>query len=118
MCVPPLSKPQFAKNERDTTHFAELRKRVYESVQALPAHRHRTITAKAILLPLMYLGLYLLSLQSTSYWLFCLAYVCLGAMLVVLFLNLIHEACHDNLFPSKWINQVYMLLFDAIGANS
>ena len=118
MCVPCLSRPQFAKNNSDTAHFAELRKRVHERLLALPANRHRMVTAKAILLPLLYGGLYLLSLQSTSYGLFCLAYVCLGIMLVVLFLNLIHEACHDNLFRSKKANRVYMLLFDAIGANS
>ncbi|MBK7434293.1 MAG: fatty acid desaturase [Chitinophagaceae bacterium] len=39
-------------------------------------------------------------------------------MLVILFLNLVHESCHHVLFKNKKSNQLFMLLFDLIGANS
>ncbi|MBL0183040.1 MAG: fatty acid desaturase [Chitinophagaceae bacterium] len=73
---------------------------------------------KAFLLPAIFFGTYVLALFQTSYLLFCLAYIFLGLMLVIIFLNLIHEASHNTLFRGKKNNQRYMLLFDIIGANS
>jgi linoleoyl-CoA desaturase len=110
--------PRFNKSQTDTDLFNELRKRVMEVVHDLPGKRHRMATFKAFLLPAIYVSLYFAALFTKSYLIFCSFYFLLGLMLVIIFLNLIHEACHDNLFKSKKMNRVYLLLFDLIGANS
>lgn len=112
------SVPQFSKNQADKEHFNSLRKRVLQKVATLPARRKGQVTLKAIILPLIYFGCYLLALASHSYTQFLFCYMALGAMLVIMFLNLIHEACHGNLFKNKLANSCYVTLFDIIGANS
>ena len=110
--------PHFAKVNQDTVQFNHLRKLVYKVVEQLPESRRRYAQMKAVLLPLIYLFLYASALLTDQYAAFCLLYVCMGLMLVILFLNLIHEACHENLFSRKKLNRYYMLLFDLVGANS
>jgi len=73
---------------------------------------------KAIFLPLLYLGLYSFSLSTSHYATFLFGYSCLGLMLVIIFLNLIHEVCHENLFSRKLFNNLYLQIFDLMGANS
>ena len=112
------TKPHFSKKEADTLYFTNLKNQVYIVVSSLPEERRRIASMKAALLPALYILFYCLALISTSYLIFCLLYLLMGLMLVVIFLNLIHEACHDNLFRNKKLNHNYMLLFDLIGANS
>lgn len=110
--------PKFLKSEADSAHFRELKKLVSAVVATLPASRLRTVKLKAFMLPAFYLSVYLVSLNITDYFLFYLAYSILGLTLVVMFQNLIHEACHGNLFKGKRINQIYMWLMDLMGGNS
>lgn len=112
------TKPHFAKSEADILYFAALKKQVYQVVDSLPRQRRHVAAFKACLLPAIYFTFYGLTLMTTSLWIFFFLYCTMGIMLVIIFLNLIHEACHDNLFRSKKVNKVYMLLFDIMGANS
>jgi len=42
----------------------------------------------------------------------------MGLLLVSIFLNVIHDAVHGTIFKSEGANQVYVYLFDLMGANS
>ncbi|WP_206609840.1 fatty acid desaturase family protein [Paracnuella aquatica] len=110
--------PRFMGSPTDAKLFAELRKKVQQVLSAAPPHRQRWARAKAFVLPLLYLGFYALGLVAETYTVFLTAYTCLGLLLVIIFVNLIHEACHENLFRSKRLNRRYLLVFDLIGANS
>lgn len=95
-----------------------MRKLVYSAVKSLPASRHDAAILKAVLLPVVFFSIYFSALFVNAYWLFCLLYSFLGFMIIIIFLNLIHEVCHNNLFSSKKMNHAFLLLFDIIGANS
>jgi linoleoyl-CoA desaturase len=110
--------PRFRGSQTDAQLFAELRKNVQQALAPISARRLWPARAKAIVLPLMYLTFYLAGLSAGSYLVFITAYALMGLMLVIIFVNLIHEACHENLFLSKKWNRRYLLVFDLIGANS
>ena len=110
--------PKYLKSETDAAHYRELKKLVSCAVEKLPRSRHIIARFKAFLLPVVYLATYIVSLSLRNYLFYCLAYFLLGTTLVIMFLNLVHEACHGNLFKSKKHNQFYLLLLDLMGGNS
>ncbi len=110
--------PHYTKKPADNEHFKALREQVNQVLKTLPVSRLCISRFKAFFLPAIFLGIYAVAMFQTGYCLFCLAYIFLGFMLIIIFLNLIHEASHNTLFRSKRNNQRYMLLFDMIGANS
>lgn len=110
-------KPNYQSNQRDSQLVAALRARVYSRLKSVK-NRDWQLKLKSVLLPLIYFGIYFISLNSSIYSGFLLGYSIMGLFLVVIFLNLIHEVCHENLFTKKSLNQLYMHLFDLIGANS
>jgi len=112
------STPRYSKNFLDDIHFKQLRVKVYQLLETLPASRMVVARVKAFLLPALYFSVYTTALFQKNYGLFCLAYIFLGLLLVILFLNLVHEVCHHTLFRTKKYNEWFMLLFDMIGANS
>jgi linoleoyl-CoA desaturase len=46
------------------------------------------------------------------------AYFIMGIMLVIIFLNQIHDAVHGVLWKQRWLNNLYIHFFDLMGANS
>ncbi|WP_349630835.1 fatty acid desaturase [Aquiflexum sp. TKW24L] len=109
--------PRFESNLKDSNLTAALRKRVYSKLNQIEK-REKELILKAVLLPLIYLCIYFFSMTSSNYVTFLFGYSCMGFMLVIIFLNLIHEVCHENLFPKKSFNHWYMMIFDMMGANS
>lgn len=79
--------PHYTKDARDDMHFKILREKVNRVLEELPASRITAMYWKAVLLPIIYAGIYALALLQSSYGLFCLCYIFLGIMLVILFLN-------------------------------
>lgn len=74
---------------------------------------------KALLFPLLYLSAYWLLLNyGTSALVFYFSYFLMGILLILNFLNLIHDAVHGVIFKSRWLNDIYVHLFDFLGANS
>lgn len=111
-------KPAFAK-PKGVDLFQLLRQEVNQTVRGLEPKRKITITIKAILFPSLYVLTYLAALSwgantTVLYGCYCL----LGVLLVLNFLNLIHEAVHNTLFENKLFNKIYVYLFDLMGANS
>jgi len=111
-------KPSFIKNN-DAELFQQLRKEVNATVERLEERRRIDITIKAILFPSLYILSYLAALKwaanDTIYYSF---YFMMGFLLVLNFLNLIHEAVHSTLFKNKHVNNWYVHFFDLMGANS
>lgn len=111
-------KPSFPKNA-DTELFMQLRKEVNATVSQLEPKRRPGIVLKAILFPSLYILSYIAALtwaKITPVYYAC--FFAMGVLLVLNFLNLIHEAVHHTLFKNKRINNWYVHFFDLMGANS
>lgn len=114
-----MEKPSYSKNTDETKLFNELRKRVNKRIEEIPEDRDFYIKIKALLLPCLYFGLYFFALfNAENSAIYISSYVLMGIMLVLIYLNLIHEAAHNNIFKSKKLNSVVMSVFDFVGANS
>ncbi|MCC2589547.1 fatty acid desaturase family protein [Chryseobacterium sp. MFBS3-17] len=114
-----VKKPSYQKIQEETTLFNELRKRVNSRVEAINDNRDWSVRIKAILLPLLYFGFYALAVyyRSNAY-LYVAGFVLMGITLVLIYLNLIHEAAHNNIFKNKKWNEAVLSIFDFVGANS
>src|SRR3954470_13329221 len=111
-------KPLYIKNG-DEVIFRELRKEARRIVTSLESSRGSTIIFKAILLPLIYLAIYLSALLlGVSALVLFSCYFLMGLLLVSIFLNIIHDAVHGSIFKSDKANKLYVYLFDLMGANS
>jgi len=111
-------KPLFAKDERDEL-FYRIRGRIHRTVAALEPKYRKVRLLKAILFPSLYLFVYGLALLTgRNVIALYICYAGLGLLLVINFLNLIHDAVHGVLFRSRRWNAIYVRLFDLMGANS
>ncbi|WP_419868915.1 fatty acid desaturase family protein [Chryseobacterium sp. CT-SW4] len=114
-----MEKPSYLKNPEEIKLFNELRKKVNMRVEAIPENRDIYIQIKAILLPVIYFGLYFLAVFNGNVpWIYISGFVLMGITLVLIYLNLIHEAAHNNIYKSKRMNWLILHIFDFIGANS
>ena len=110
-----MKKPQYNKIQVDNTLFSELRKRVNKRVQEIPENRDIYIQIKAVVLPLLYFGLYFLALfNAQKPAVYVISFVLMGTTLVLIYLNLIHEAAHNNIFKSKKLNDYVLKIFDFV----
>lgn len=111
-------KPSFPKNA-DTDLFQQLRKEVNATVSRLEPKRRPGIVLKAILFPSLYVIAYVSALVwATNTTVYYACFFAMGVLLVLNFLNLIHEAVHHTLFKNKRVNNWYVHFFDLMGANS
>lgn len=114
-----MEKPVYLKDSEDVRLFNELRKKVNQRVEAISENRDIYIQIKAVILPLVYIGLYFLAvLNAEKHWIYILSFVLMGISLVLIYLNLIHEAAHNNIYKSKRLNSLVLHIFDFVGANS
>ncbi|MFC3160539.1 hypothetical protein ACFOEQ_20575 [Chryseobacterium arachidis] len=102
-----MEKPIYLKDSEDAKLFNELRKRVNQRVETIPENRDLYIQIKAIILPLVYFGLYVFALFNVDKpWIYISSFVLMGISLVLIYLNLIHEAAHNNIYKSKRLNSL------------
>lgn len=113
-----IIKPVFLKENNDSL-FLNLRNQVNETVKTLEPQKKSIIILKAILFPALYILTFiaLLIWGKNLYFLFA-GYFILGILIIINFLNLIHEAVHHTLFADKKLNNWYINFFDLLGANS
>lgn len=113
-----IRKPAFAK-PRGADLFQELRQQVNATVLELESRRKHIIRTKAVVFPTAYVATYATAINAgTNIRILYGCYCLLGLLLVVNFLNIIHEAVHNTLFEKKWVNKAYTYFFDLMGANS
>lgn len=112
------AKPTFKRNSN--VSFRKLRSDVMAIVKEKEKYAKWQLKLKAILFPILYLLTYvsLISYGGSSVVVFYSSYFLLGIILVLIFLNIIHDAVHGNIFKSQSLNQLYVHLFDFLGANS
>src|SRR5215831_16263574 len=112
-----LARPHFSKTGNEYI-FTHLRDDVNSVLQESSTNHRRAIIFKAILFPLLYILVYLsaLSWGDQQFVLFS-CYFLLGLLLVIIFLNIIHDAVHDTVFKSRMLNNIYVYFFDLMGAN-
>lgn len=110
--------PIYSKNTPDSNHFEALKKLVYNSRNGFPKGKLLLLQLKAFLLPIFFFAVYITALQVKYIAAFYLLYAALGIILVIIFLNIVHEACHNTLFKSKRLNSLFASLLDVLGANS
>lgn len=109
----------FARPVSANLHFRQLQALVQQKVSALPRQRLWFVRIRALLFPLLYFLFYGLAVhQQLQPYLFYLLHIGMGICIVLIFLNLVHEAVHGNLFPGKVLNKSILYIFDLIGANS
>ncbi|TNJ44742.1 fatty acid desaturase [Tamlana fucoidanivorans] len=88
-------------------------------MKTLPKKRKRNKIYVVLSLPLVFLGVYVLALYFHNLKsLFYLLYAFLGILSVLIFLNIIHDAVHNNVFKKRWMNHSLLIIFDFLGANS
>lgn len=113
-----VTRPQYMKSGHETI-FQQLRQDVHALVAQLEPKRKRGIMLKALLFPILYILIYISLLVGGSNPVVLYAsYFSLGILLVIIFLNIIHDAVHGTIFKSKRLNEWYVYLFDLMGANS
>ena len=113
-----LVKPHYPKTGNEQI-FTQLRQDVNMLVQESVTNYRPTIVFKAILFPLLYILVYSLALQWGNYKLALFGcYFLLGLLLVIIFLNIVHDAVHETVFRNQKLNRFYVYFFDLMGANS
>lgn len=113
-----VTKPRYSKSGNEAI-FQQLRQDVNNLVQQLEPKRRGNIILKAVLFPALYIFVYCTMLAAGNYsFIFYAGYFLLGVSLVMIFLNIIHDAVHGTIFNRKWLNEWYVYFFDLIGANS
>lgn len=111
--------PTHKIDKAESALMLKLYDEVNTRIKSLPQSRLDDLKIKIVVFPLIYVALYFLALrQREQVWAFYLCYGGMGLMTVVIFINLIHEACHGNIFKNKKYNEWVYYLFDFIGANS
>jgi len=74
---------------------------------------------KVVGLLIAFIGFYALIYAKGSQlgWLF-LAYIGVGVTSIMIFLNVVHDAAHNALFRSKFLNQISQHFLELLGTNS
>jgi linoleoyl-CoA desaturase len=100
--------------------FRQLRADVVRIVEELEPQRQWEIRIKALLLPLIYLSVWLSALVWGKQYpaVYFVAYLSMGLLIVIIFLNVVHDAVHGTIFRSRRLNEIFVHLFDLVGANS
>ncbi|HEX5023816.1 MAG TPA: fatty acid desaturase [Agriterribacter sp.] len=110
-------KPYFSKANEDI--FLQLRTEAKKIVSRLEPQRRREILVKAYLFPSLYFFFWALALgfgKTPGVLYGC--YFSMGILIVLNYLNIVHDAVHHNIFRSRRANEWYAYLFDIMGANS
>lgn len=107
------------KSDSSEEIFNHIKKETKRIVTELKEKKKHILPIKAILFPLLYLSAYLSALVwGKSIWIFYTSYFFMGILIMIIFLNLIHDAVHETLFSKKLVNKFYIYFFDLMGANS
>jgi len=107
--------PRFLRE--DYQQFRKLQKKVNASIDSVSGMFW--VKVKAVVFPLLYIFFVFTTWQQhQSPGIFYAGYFLLGLFMVIIFLSVIHELSHDNVFKSKRLNRTLMYFFDFMGANS
>ena len=102
-----IKKVTFIQDDKDKLHFNILKDRVNLELLKLPNSRKMHAKIRAIFFPVLYIILYLISTKFyTNHIAFFIIYGLMGMTTVLIFLNMVHEAVHDNIFETRKYNRM------------
>jgi linoleoyl-CoA desaturase len=111
-------KPKFASEGREDI-FSQLRSHINYMVALLEPRKRNEILFKAFLFPTLFFATWVIALfAGHNIEVFYVCYVGMGLFIVLNYLNGVHDAVHYNIFHSRRLNELYVYLFDLMGANS
>ena len=113
------NKITFNQNSTDNHHYRNLKKQIDHVVKELPKSRIGIkigVTWFFIVLYFTTYGFALINIENTG--LYYALFAMLGVLVVFIFLNIIHDAVHNHVFKNKRYNNILLVVFDLIGANS
>lgn len=100
--------------------FARLRTEANEIVKNSSARYKNEIILKAFLFPALYFGSWIIAIiyGKQNHAVLFVGYLAMGLLLVLNYLNVVHDAVHNTIFKNRRQNELYVYLFDIMGANS
>lgn len=99
--------------------FQTLRTDAYDIVDNLTDKRKGENIFKAILFPALYFAAWVcILLWGKHPAVLFTCYPLMGILLVLNYLNVIHDAVHHTIFRSRSLNEIWVYFFDLMGANS
>lgn len=111
-------KPYYKKENYEQL-FRQLRTEANIIVATLGPKRRPGNQIKAILFPILYFASWGAALTwGASSWVLYSCYAMMGVLLVLNYLNIVHDAVHNTIFRSKTLNSLFVYIFDLVGANS
>jgi linoleoyl-CoA desaturase len=111
-------KPKFAIAANEDI-FSQLRGHIRRIVAELEPRKRNSILLKTFLFPLLFLGCWIgVLVAGNNAAVLYSCYVGMGICIVLNYLNGIHDAVHYNIFRNRRLNELYVYLFDLMGANS
>lgn len=111
-------KPAYHKTENENI-FRELRSYTNRIVSELEPGRKTGILIKAFLFPLLYLLCWVAAVvYGNNPYVLYISYFGMGVMLVLNYLNIVHDSVHYTIFKNRRLNEYYTYIFDLMGANS
>lgn len=114
-----MKKPVYNKLREDALLFNTLRTNINSRISSIDKNRNWIVKFKAFLLPALYFGVYLTAIFNIhNPIIYIAAFAFMGILIVLIYLNVIHEAAHHNIFITKKYNRWMLKIFDLIGANS
>lgn len=81
-------------------------------------HANAFFYFKALLLIGAYWLFYYLLITSNNSTVAMIAMVLMGPLAILIGINVAHDAAHGTISQKKWVNKVFLQLFDLLGANS
>jgi linoleoyl-CoA desaturase len=113
------AKVVFNQSPKDNLHYRKLRAQLKQVLKSLPEKRKLEKGYMAFILLTFYLIIYLLAVNyAQSMTQFYGLYALLGITSVLIFINIIHDAVHYNVFKKRWMNDAILSVFDLMGGNS
>lgn len=110
---------KFPKDSTDHGHYRNIKKEVDAVLSKIPQVNILFIRIRSLLFPILYIVLYLLAIHFRySTGLFFLFYILMGITILLIFLNMVHDAVHGSIFSKNWQNNLILYFFDIMGANS
>ncbi|MCC6289262.1 MAG: fatty acid desaturase [Chitinophagaceae bacterium] len=100
--------------------FTLLRTEASEIVKTAPFRYKSEIILKAFLFPVLYFACWVSAMiygVTIPVALFS-GYFAMGLLLVLNYLNVVHDAAHNTIFKNRRFNELYVYMFDIMGANS
>jgi len=109
----------FNTSEKDKRHLSLLKGEVYNVVSNISSNRIKYAQFRAVFFPVLYVILYFVSTKFyDDMFFYYLVYALMGITVVLIFINMVHDAVHQSIFRNKKKNDLLLYFFDLIGGNS